>query len=446
MVYYQPLFYFCKMNRIKQLYEQFILNPIVTTDSRICQSGSIFFALKGGSFDGNLYALDALKKGCRLAVVDDASLKNEKHIFFVDDVLIALQQLANYHRTCLNIPIIGITGSNGKTTSKELIVAVLKKKYNVFYTQGNLNNHIGVPLTLLSMNSSTEIGVVEMGANHLKEIEELCNIADPDFGLITNIGKAHIEGFGSEEGIRVTKGELYDHVSAKGGVLFVNAGSAILMNMSTQCKRVLYSQFDCESKVYAANIEVDLFLNFKCNIRNEEKVSLDIETKLIGSYNVENVLAAIAIGNYFKVDNHDIVDGIRMYSPSNNRSQMVKTQRNTLLLDAYNANPSSMKVALENFELLKADKKIVVLGEMKEMGAISFEEHLNLVNWAKSHRGVKSIFIGNEFSKHIQNGEFDWFVNVDDLIKYLSNNSLVGYHILIKGSRSNQLERIKDYL
>ena len=328
---------------ILELYEIFKQNPIITTDSRNCPENSLFFALKGEKFNGNHYAKDTIENGCSYAFVDEKEFADGKKIIYVENVLETLQKLANHHRKVLNTPIIGITGTNGKTTTKELIAAVLKKKYKTLYTQGNLNNHIGVPLTLLRLEEGHEIAIVEMGANHPGEIKTLVDIVEPNYGIITNVGKAHIEGFGSFEGVIKTKCELYDFLEKNGGAAFVNKGNDLLLAKTTKIEKVI--EYGNGSEFSATIENNNPFLVLKWD-------DSTINTNLIGNYNAENIMASVAIGHSFKVDKKDIIDAIEGYIPQNNRSQFKETAHNKLIIDAYNANPTSMNAAIDNFNLI----------------------------------------------------------------------------------------------
>ncbi|WP_245934899.1 UDP-N-acetylmuramoyl-tripeptide--D-alanyl-D-alanine ligase [Breznakibacter xylanolyticus] len=418
----------------------------MTTDSRQCPSGSLFFALRGENFDGNRYAASALEKGCSLAVVDDVELSGKPGMFYVEDVLVALQQLANHHRRVLGLPIIGITGSNGKTTTKELVASVLSMKYKVYYTQGNLNNHIGVPLTLLSMNKHTQIGVVEMGANHPGEIAELCRIAEPDFGVITNVGKAHIEGFGSFEGVRQTKGELYDFIRATNGTLFVNADDDMLMKMSDHLTRVTYGVNDNAAEVQGRNMDVNPFLLFQ--FRSGVNANWhDVQSKMVGKYNISNFLVAAAIGQFFQVDDIEVAWALSSYVPENNRSQLINGVHNRVLMDAYNANPSSMQVALENFKDIRHPFKVAIIGAMKELGHISDEEHKKVVRYLLGGAFHLVCLVGEEFETvEIESNMAHRFAKVDDLVAWLKDHPLKDAFVLVKGSRGNKLEQALPYL
>jgi len=433
-----------KNMQIEELYELFIKSSGVCTDTRAITSGCIFFALKGGNFNGNEFAGKALESGASFAVVDEKEVVNGDNFILVDDVLKTLQKLANFHRKTLAIPIVGITGTNGKTTTKELINEVLKRKYITSATQGNLNNHIGVPLTLLSMNKSVEFGIVEMGANHMGEIEELCLIAEPDYGIITNVGKAHLEGFGSFEGVKKTKSELYRFIEKKKGVLFVNIDNSHLKEMLGVGSTIVKYGSSPDCLVQADSLFPSAFLQFSCNVKEER---LEIKSNLVGSYNLENALAAICIGSYFGVLNREIVDAIQNYLPTNNRSQLVETEKNKVLFDAYNANPTSMMKALNNFISIPDANKTVILGEMKELGEDSLLEHQNVVSYLKSEYAGDVILVGEGYiHKDINLSGIKHFKNVEELITYLIANVIKDNFVLVKGSRSNKLERLKDVL
>lgn len=430
------------METINSIYQQFIKYPVIVTDSRQCKPNSLFFALKGDKFDGNQFAEQALKDGCNYAIVDDKNLAGIQKIIVVDDVLTTLQQLANYHRKQLAIPIIGITGTNGKTTTKELINAVLSRKFNVNATKGNLNNHIGVPLTLLSMNSQTEIGIVEMGANHQGEIKQLCEIADPDYGIITNIGHAHLEGFGSYEGVKKTKKELYDYIFKKEGTIFVNGQDELLMSFCDQHSRIVYSSKD---QILATNVKVEPFLSFTLsNGLSHENQSVSMS--IVGKYNINNALAAASIGQYFGVELSEISLALSNYVPTNNRSQFIKTEHNDLIMDAYNANPSSMKVAIENFNAITHNNKVVILGGMKELGETSQESHQQLYTILTQSGYSKIILVGDEFNPFQHEKNVLWCQSSEDLGTVLQKAPIQKALILIKGSRSNRLETILPFL
>jgi UDP-N-acetylmuramoyl-tripeptide--D-alanyl-D-alanine ligase len=415
--------------KIEELYRLFIQNYLIDTDTRNIRKGSIFFALKGDSFNGNTFAEEALNKGASFAVIDEPKYKNHPNIILVTNVLKTLQKLAQHHRNILDIPIISITGSNGKTTTKELINCVLSKKYITTATIGNLNNHIGVPLTLLSIKPTTEIGIIEMGANHIKEIEFLCNIAKPNFGLITNFGKAHLEGFGSVEGVIKGKSELYNFLKNANGIAFINSDDPLQLKQSRGINKIA---FDNNKIKY---LEANPFVKVEFN-------NTSVESKLIGKYNYNNIAAAIAIGNYFKVPDNDIKDAIENYEPTNNRSQII-TKGNGLkiILDAYNANPSSMKVALENFSELNDKNKIVFLGDMFELGKDSSKEHQQIADFATSLNFDKLILIGKAFSV-INAKNALTYTCFEDFKASNKDLNLKNASLLIKGSRGMALERI----
>ncbi len=394
----------------------------------------MFFALQGGNFNGNKFAEDAIKNGASFAIIDDIEYKINDQYLMVDDVLIALQNLALFHRKHLNTPIISLTGSNGKTTTKELVNAVLSKKYKTTATKGNLNNHIGVPLTLLSMNNTTEIGIVEMGANHQKEIEFLSNIALPDYGLITNFGKAHLEGFGSIEGVIKGKSELYQHLKVNSKIIFVNHHDEL------QIKQV------------GAYDHIEVFGSKTQLLESQPYLSLSyeqqtIKSHLTGSYNYNNVCVAIALGEYFKVSTKDIVDAIENYIPSNNRSQIVNQNGHQIILDAYNANPSSMLAALSNFNQLKNENKVVILGDMFELGETAPEEHQHISDYTSDLKLKNAIFIGENFYNiKSKNSNSNYFKSFEDLNAHFGNFNFNQQLFLIKGSRGMALERVLNLI
>ena len=414
--------------KIKQLYNLYCVNYLVDTDTRKIRKGSIYFALKGENFNGNKFATEALKKGANYAVIDDEKYNTHPNIILVKNSLKALQKLANFHRKQLNIPIISLTGSNGKTTTKELINVILSKKYKTTATTGNLNNHIGVPLTLLAMSPETEIGIVEMGANHLKEIDFLCKIAEPNFGYVTNFGKAHLEGFGSFEGIIKGKSELYNFLKNNRGIAFVNKDDKIQVRQSNRVNSVFFDKNSIQFIKANPFVEVQ----FKSTL---------IESKLIGKYNYSNIAAAITIGNYFKISENHIKNAIESYTPTNNRSQIIEKGTSKIILDAYNANPSSMLAALENFNQLNGTNKIVFLGDMFELGKESNNEHQRIAELAISYSFFKVYLIGKAFSTtSVKNAfiynSFESFKASNKKIK-IDNTT-----ILIKGSRGMALERL----
>ena len=411
--------------KIKKIYELYSKHFLVDTDTRNIRKDTLFFAIRGDNFNGNEFAEKALKLGAKYAIVDEEKYNIHPNTILVNDVLNTLQKLANYHRNVLKIPIIGLTGSNGKTTTKELINVVLSKKYNTTATKGNLNNHIGVPLTLLSMTPKTEIGIVEMGANHQKEITFLCGICEPDFGYITNFGKAHLEGFGGIEGVIKGKSELYTFIEKNNKKVFINPEDAIQIEKT---KNINAIYFDKEIHFLAANPYVKLSFSTK-----------SIQSNLIGKYNYTNIAIACTIGNYFKIAKADIKDALENYIPDNNRSQIIKTPLNKIILDAYNANPSSMQAALENFETLNEPCKTVILGDMFELGTDGLKEHQSIVDFVKKLNVDHAYFVGENFH---QTGTRNHFKTFEDLEGYLKNNPLKHQTILIKGSRGMRLERL----
>lgn len=412
----------------------------VTTDSRNCPEGSMFIALKGETFNGNAFAAQALKQGCRYAVIDESEYAGEGTIL-VDNCLQALQQLANYHRRQLKTPVIGITGTNGKTTTKELISTVLSRKFNTLYTEGNFNNHIGVPLTLLRLTKEHEMAVVEMGANHPGEIKTLVHIAEPDYGIITNVGKAHLQGFGSFEGVIRTKGELYDFLRAKGGAtIFIQNENPYLNGIAEGLTCVRYGQ---TAGLYVSGelISCSPFLSFRWTA---EGVSHEVNTHLIGSYNLDNMLAAAAIGRYFGVSDDDISSALASYLPHNNRSQLKETADNKLIVDAYNANPTSMMAALKNFRQVEAPHKMVILGDMKELGEASREEHQKVVDYLKECGFDRVVLVGPEFAAATHS--YQTFQHVDEVLADIRMHKPQGYYILIKGSNSMKLSQLPECL
>ena len=414
---------------IPQLYKIYKTHYSVSTDTRVIPQNSLFFALKGDNFNGNAFASKALDLGARFSIIDEITFQTDERMILVDNALQTLQQLANYHRKQMQLPIIGLTGSNGKTTSKELIQAVMQQKFKTVATKGNLNNHIGVPLTLLSMTPETEMGIVEMGANHQQEIAFLSSICEPDFGYITNFGKAHLDGFGGVEGVIKGKCELYDFLRAHHKMAFVNSSDELQIEKTAAISRVL---FDSERIQY---LEVNPFI----------KLSLDgnvIQTQLIGNYNFPNIAAAITMGLHFGVATAAIIQAIEGYVSQNNRSQIVKTINNTLFLDAYNANPSSMKVALENFAALSGSHKIVILGDMFELGDDSAQEHQAIADLATSLAFERIFLVGKNF--HAVASSHTTFEYFDRLKSFLSKDPLQGKTILIKGSRGMKLERVVE--
>lgn len=439
-VIFVPEYFVTENMEIAELYKCFMECGKVTTDSRNCPEGSMFIALKGETFNGNAFAAQALKQGCRYAVIDESEYAGEGTIL-VDNCLQALQQLANYHRRQLKTPVIGITGTNGKTTTKELISTVLSRKFNTLYTEGNFNNHIGVPLTLLRLTKEHEMAVVEMGANHPGEIKTLVHIAEPDYGIITNVGKAHLQGFGSFEGVIRTKGELYDFLRAKGGAtIFIQNENPYLNGIAEGLACVRYGQ---TAGLYVSGelISCSPFLSFRWTA---EGVSHEVNTHLIGSYNLDNMLAAAAIGRYFGVSDDDISSALASYLPHNNRSQLKETADNKLIVDAYNANPTSMMAALKNFRQIEAPHKMVILGDMKELGEASREEHQKVVDYLKECGFDRVVLVGPEFAAATHS--YQTFQHVDEVLADIRIHKPQGYYILIKGSNSMKLSQLPEYL
>lgn len=431
----------------EELYKIYLQHPVITTDTRKITPGSLFFALKGENFDANTFAAKAIEAGAAYAVIDNAEYKTGPEFILVSDALTALQDLARHHRKQLSIPVVGLTGTNGKTTTKELINAVLSEQFNTLATQGNLNNHIGVPLTILNINASHQAAVIEMGANHVGEIALLSSISQPTHGLITNVGKAHLEGFGSLEGVKIAKGELYDFLSANNQQAFINSNNPILMEMQSARKfktpPVFYGDAidDLVSGEITGNAPY-LSLSWTNNTSGE---SHDVKTQLTGAYNLDNILAAICIGLSFKLSAKQINRGIANYAPKNNRSQVVQTATNTLICDYYNANPSSMAVAIENVGKLTADHKALVLGDMFEMGAEAETEHKAILEKALATPVDRRIIIGKEFFKLKADGlPVEFYETRDDAAIALKAQPILSSTILIKGSRGMALEKLVE--
>ncbi len=427
--------------KIEEIYQLFQQYPTITTDTRNCQKDSLFFALKGTNFNGNTFAEQALKEGCAYAFVDEPEYKTNDKIILVNDCLSTLQDLSRHHRRILSTPIIAITGTNGKTTTKELLSAVLSTQYNVLFTQGNLNNHIGVPLTLLKLTKEHEFAVIEMGANHPGEIKILAEIAEPDYGLITNVGKAHMEGFGSFENIIKTKGELYDYIRNHGGKIFILNRNTYLEEIATGISKVYYGK-ERGSFIWGTITDNSLMLKIEWHNGNE---MYPVSTQLIGAYNIDNVLAAIAIGNFFGVTPQNICEAIESYQPNNYRSQLKETGKNHLIIDAYNANPSSMIAALENFRSMDVSPKMVILGDMLELGDNKIKEHNKIFDLIR-HGNFSKVFLCGESFSQVANGYYHTYLQTEDLINDLKKENLQGYYILIKGSRGIQLEKVTDFL
>jgi UDP-N-acetylmuramoyl-tripeptide--D-alanyl-D-alanine ligase len=428
------------MNRdIRQLYSLFLRHPNVSTDSRKIGKDTIFFALKGETFDGSKFAGEALRQGAVCAVVDDPSLRGNNKCLVVDDVLTTLQALALHHRRQLMCKVIAITGTNGKTTTKELLRRVLANRFTCSATQGNLNNHIGVPLTLLSLAPETEMAVIEMGANHRGEIASLCRIAEPDYGLITNIGKAHLEGFGSYEGVIKAKSELYLYLQPAKGTVFVNTGHQILDALSRNMKRVTYAFNDtADCRGYILKTDPCIELRYAWG-----RVSDSVSVPLPGAYNAENILSAICTGVFFGVDKELIRQALESYRPVNNRSQLVRTAHNEIILDAYNANPSSMKASIGSFSGRQTNKpRMLILGEMHELGDAAAEEHENLVRYIAGLVIDEVILIGNGFASTSGKSGFTWLDSTEKAADWIRIHQPRDRMILIKGSRKNKLEEL----
>ena len=435
---------------IEELYKIFKQCERITTDSRDCPAGSLFFALKGASFDGNRFAQAALDKGCSYAIVDEKEYATSEKTILVDDVLKTLQQLAHYHRMQLGTKIICVTGTNGKTTTKELLTAVLKEKYNVMSTQGNLNNEIGVPKTLLTLTADHDIAVVEAGASHPGDIKILVDIIEPDYGIITNVGKAHLQGFGSFEGVLHTKGELYDYLRTKSdSKIFINSGDSNLMSISDGLEKICYHvegderYNDILPLVEGCVVTCDPLLHIRWKTaQGEENI---IDSHLIGSYNIYNMLAAACVGTFFDVTAAQVTHALNSYVPTNNRSELEKTAHNTLIVDAYNANPTSMMAALKNFRGIEANKKMVILGDMKELGESSMEEHQKVVQYVTDSHFDKVWLVGDEFKK-AANSHVTCFDDVQQVKDRLKQETVENHLILIKGSNSTKLYELKSIL
>ncbi len=424
------------MSIINELYRHYTRSGGITTDSRHVEKESVFFALKGDNFDGNTYASEALEKGASLAVIDNKDYAAGPGFFPVDDTLKTLQDLAAYHRKMLDIPVIGLTGTNGKTTSKELINQVFSKKYKTHATDGNLNNHIGVPLTLLGIGNDIEIAIVEMGANHEGEIAELCSIAQPTHGLITNIGKAHLEGFKSWEGVIRAKSELYDYLLKSTGKAYVHYDDKLLMKLASPLLKETYGT-DNKANVHASIMASIPFLE----IQWDQQI---IKTHLYGDYNFENVMAAVCIGRSFQVEPADIIEAIASYIPANNRSQLVKSQSNTIFLDAYNANPSSMLASIRHFQRQGDKKKVLILGDMLELGKDSQKEHKGILEEIRN-KFEMVILVGPEFLA-LKDTDFIAFEETIQAAEWIRSHPIKDASILVKGSRGIALEKLIKYL
>ncbi len=432
----------------EQLYQIFQQHPQICTDTRNIIPNSIFFALKGANFNANTFAEKALEMGAAYAVIDEVEYRKSDRYIFADDVLTVLQDLARHHRKQLNIPVIGLTGSNGKTTTKELINSVLSKQFKTYATKGNLNNHIGVPLTLLSISRETEIAIIEMGANHQREIAFLCSIAQPTHGLITNIGKAHLEGFGGPEGVKKGKGELFDYLE-QSGTVFVNHDDLVLEEMAFRrhFKNVVYYGKDETNLVSGEILENVPLLKIQWQANGSTSTQKnETQTQLTGSYNFDNILAAICIGQYFKLSAEQIDAGIAGYQPENNRSQILQTKTNTLICDYYNANPSSMEVAIKNLDAITAEKKVLILGDMFELGEASSAEHELIIKKANEITADQRIFIGEAFYQHHASFTGTFYASTDAAFIALKSSPIINATVLVKGSRSMRLESLLEVL
>ena len=435
---------------IEQLYEVYRKHPVICTDTRKISKSCLFFALKGDHFNGNEFASQAIENGAAFAIIDEEKYAVNEHFILVSEVLETLQDLARYHRKQLGIPVIGITGSNGKTTTKELIRSVLSQQFKTFATEGNLNNHIGVPLSILSIDDACEIAIIEMGANHQKEIEFLCGIAQPTHGLITNVGKAHLEGFGGIEGVRIGKGELYEFISKTGGTLFINADNPVLKEMCAERevqKTISYGSAK-ENFISAVLKSSSPYLLIDWMTKNETSKDqiYTAESNLPGIYNFDNIVCAICIGSYFKLSPGQINSGINSYHPLNNRSQLFKTERNTIICDYYNANPSSMIVALDNLESMNAASRAMILGDMFELGKEAGKEHQLILDKAIAANSERKIFIGEEFYKLKGSKTAEFFRTVHEAQQALAENPILASTVLVKGSRGMKLETLLPLL
>lgn len=429
------------MSKLKTIYQYYLSNPLICTDTRNIIPGCLFFALKGEHFDANAFAENALKQGAAIAIIDNKNYQVNNSCILVEDVLITLQELAKHHRKQLNIPVIGLTGSNGKTTTKELINAILAEKYKTFATKGNLNNHIGVPLSILSIPKDAEIAVIEMGANHQKEIEFLCTIAQPTHGMITNIGMAHLDGFGGFEGVKKGKAELFAYLKKTGGTAFINHDNPVIVEMSDKAA--------LEHRVYYGNDGADFV---KGNLLTTDPLiglswethgnSFKAKANLTGGYNFENILAAICIGSFFKLKPEQINKGLADYFPNNNRSQLTKTESNTVICDFYNANPSSMTAALGNLSSMQSSHKVAIIGDMFELGSETAEQHKKIAALAAQSALDLTILIGKDFYAWKDQYQGLYFSTPADAEEWLKSNPLKDSLILLKGSRGMALEKL----
>jgi UDP-N-acetylmuramoyl-tripeptide--D-alanyl-D-alanine ligase len=432
------------MVTVEKLYDLYKQHPVICTDTRKITSGCLFFALKGENFDANQFAEVAIKAGAAYAIIDSEAYKKDDRYLMVEDTLTTLQDLATYHRNQLKIPFIGITGTNGKTTTKELVNSVLSQHYRTYATQGNLNNHIGVPLTVLSITSDIEVAIIEMGANHQKEISFLCEIARPNYGLITNVGKAHLEGFGGFEGVKIAKGELYQYLSQTNGTVFINHDNSHLLEMS--------EEHGVKNAVYYGT-GADNFLTGRLTNQSPlqvkwakgQEMESEVTANLTGTYNLENILAAITLGSFFKLSVEEINAGISSYVPTNNRSQIKKTPSNTVICDYYNANPSSMAMALENLMSTSSENKGFILGDMFELGEESASEHLQILEKASKLQSARKIYVGKEFYA-VKNNDGEFYETVAQAQEAILAKPFENSTILVKGSRGMKLEMLMDLL
>jgi len=423
---------------INKIYDKYLENPWISIDTRKIKRGGLFFALKGPNFNANELAIEALKSGASFAIVDEEKYVLDHRYILVDDVLKTLQQLAKHHRKKLRCPILGITGTNGKTTSKELCLQVLKQKFKTVATLGNFNNHIGVPLSLLSIPLDTEFAIIEMGANHLGEIKFLSEIADPDYGVITNVGKAHLEGFGSLDGVLETKTELYRFLAKKNGSVFVKDNQQILIeNLPEDCPKISFGQMD-DSRYQIMYKGAQPYV--RVEVENDE-----IQSQLIGDYNFDNIALSIAIGLEFGIDLKKIKKGIEEYAPTNNRSQIIKTKLNTVLLDAYNANPMSVEKAIQNLSNINHSNKVMILGDMFELGQEQDKEHVNVINQSLNS-GIKEVYFVGDIFNRLNQTAYKSFKTTNELKQYFKGNQMKKAFVLIKGSRGMKLEQLLDYL
>src|SRR5574343_122956 len=421
---------------IPAIYQLYLQHPQVQTDTRKLMPGDLFFALKGPSFNGNQFARQALESGAAYAIIDEKEYYKAERTILVEDVLTCLQELAGYHRDQLSIPVLAITGSNGKTTTKELVHAVLSSRYRTYTTEGNLNNHIGIPLTLLRIKKDAEIAVVEMGANHQKEIESYCRYTKPSHGIITNCGKAHLEGFGGVEGVRKGKGELYDHLRAHQGTAFVMWDYDYLRTMSAGIPNII-TYGTGEASIVGRAVKSEPFLEAIIHVNGKD---ISIKSQLVGDYNLPNLLVAVTVGSYFNIDAEQIRSSIENYIPSNSRSQLVEQDGNQIVLDAYNANPSSMKLAIENFSKGNTENKILFLGAMAELGEESLAEHQAIVDLIAQHQGKNVVLVGGDFLK--LNHPYISLPDSAAARHWYLEQQLTGYTLLVKGSRSMKMEKV----